>query len=432
MSNSFTSAGGPPSGTGRSAGRRRRWRWWEVVGLGVTLSALGACFGGLLGPFDLLTFVHAGRQVLSGHSPYYSTTSSVFRAGHAFVYPAFVAWMFSPLSLLSHTAATVVFTALSAGALILGCRLLGRPRASAAALVLVSSTTVISLQMGTVNALLLLALAGAWRCRSRAPLLAGVLLATAASMKLFLLPVLIWPLLTRRYTTLAAAVGTVSVLVLSQSALGHLGLWQYFSLLSKLQGNEAARSWSFSSFAQSLGLGAHASTDLAVLIAGAGVVALWLRRDRLVDAQVLGLSVLIGLLVSPIVWSSYLLLLAVPLLLATTDDHALAVVALGSWLVVTPDAASPVRTALGATLAVVVSGLATRHGLGPRWSAWISRPLWQRSAVVVAVLAGIATIALLPPLTRSSLPALAQAVFVGVCAIRYRPRIDLASGRLTP
>ncbi len=394
------------------------------------LSVLGACFGGLLAPFDLLTFLHAGRQVLAGHTPYDPATSPVFQAGHTFVYPAFVAWLFSPLSLLPRPAATVVFTTLSVAALILACRWLGRPRASTAALALVASTTVISLQMGTVNAVLLLGLGVAWRSRSRSPLLAGVVLGLVASTKLFLLPVLIWPLCTRRHTTLAAAGGTVLVLLLSQSALGHIGLWQYFSLLAKLQGNEATRSWSLSGFAQSLGLGAHASTDLALLIAGAAVMALWLRRDRLADAQVLSLSILICLLASPLIWSSYLVLLVAPLLLATTDDCGLAVVALGSWVVVTPDASSAPRTAIGVALAVVVSVWATRRALGRRWSAWTSKPRWPRLAVMLAVLVATATLVVLPPSTRNALPALADIVFVGVCVIRCRPRPEFVEGRL--
>jgi hypothetical protein len=406
--------------------RRPRLRW-DVVGLAALLAVLAACFGGLLGPFDLLTFLHAGRQVLAGHTPYDNPTSSVFQAGHAFVYPAFVAWLFSPLTVLSDTAATVVFAALSAAALILACRWLGRPRMATAALVLVSSTTVISLQMGTVNAVLLLGLAGAWRWRTRSPLLAGVVLGVVASMKLFLVPVLIWPLVTRRRTTLAAAAGTVSALLLSQSTLGRLGLWPYFSVLSKLQGNEAARSWSFSGFAQSLGVAAGASTDLAILIAAAVVLALWLRPDRLSDAQVLSLSILVCLLVSPIVWSSYLVLLVAPVLLATTDDYALAVAALGSWVVVTPDAASALRTAIGVALAVLVSVLATRRGLADGWARWKSRPPWHRRAVIAAAVAGIITLLTLPPAVRNPVPALGEAVFVGVCATRAGPRPERAT-----
>jgi hypothetical protein len=165
-----------------------------------------------------------------------------------------------------------------------------------------------------------------------------------------------------------------------------------------------------------------------VVIAGVGLVVLWLRRSRMADAQFLSLSILIGLLVSPIVWSSYLVLLVVPLLLSTTDDHALAVVALASWVVVTPDAASPLRTAVGITLAAVVSGLAIHHGLGRRWSRWMSRPLWQRHAVVVAVLAGLGVLVVMPPAARSAVPALAEAGFAGICAIRYRTGSPLATG----
>ena len=70
------------------------------------------------GPFDLLTFLHAGRKIVDGTTPYSPITSSTFTSGHAFVYPAFVAWLFAPLSLLSAHSAILLFAAFSAAAVI--------------------------------------------------------------------------------------------------------------------------------------------------------------------------------------------------------------------------------------------------------------------------------------------------------------------------
>ncbi|HWE55629.1 MAG TPA: glycosyltransferase family 87 protein, partial [Acidimicrobiales bacterium] len=248
------------------------------LGLVLLVAALAVLFWDLLGPFDLQTFLRAGHQVLQGRSPYVTSTDPVFRAGHAFVYPAFVAWAFAPLAVLPGSLAIDLYAAASVAAIVLAARWFGRPGLAPAALVLVSSTTVIAVQMGTVNPLLLFGLAAAWRLRDDHRVWSGVILGTVAAVKLFLSPLLIWPLLRRRYPAAVAATGTFAAALGSESLLGHISGAGYFGLLSHLQSSEAVRSWSLSSFLQSTGLAATPAGD--VVIGLCAVALLGLRSAR--------------------------------------------------------------------------------------------------------------------------------------------------------
>jgi hypothetical protein len=379
----------------------------------VVVAVLTVTFGHLLGPFDFLTFFRAGRHVLAGASPYPQVTSAVFRSGHGFVYPLFVAWLFAPLALIPRIPAEVVYGLASVGAIVGSCRMLGRRDFGAAVLVLVCSTTIIGLQMGTVNAFLLLGLACSWYWRSSHPLLSGVALGLAAAAKLFLVPVLLWPLLVRRWTTAGAAMASAAVAVVSGSLLGTEGPVGYFHLLSHLQANEQVSSWSLSSLFQALGVGRSGASAAAVVVVGTGLVVLWRRRAGLREEQVMGAMVVFSLFVSPIVWSSYLLLLAVPLLLLDRHDLILAGAAVASWVVVTPDAASALRVGIGVLLALVVAYGTGRHHLGAlgRWVR--AQPGW-----LAVVAASAVVLVALPDQVRSPLPALAAVALVGVRCLR--------------
>jgi alpha-1,2-mannosyltransferase len=335
-------------------------------------------FGRLLPPFDLLVFLHAGRQVLNGANPYEPVASAAFVTGHAFVYPYFIAWLFVPFALLPTHLATIAYSALSVASIVVGCHLLSGRAIKASVILLMCSTTIIGLQMGTLNALLLLGLAAAWRYRSR-PWLSGVLVGMLALAKLFLVPMIVWLVLSRRYRSAAVASGVVVSMLVAGWAMGPIDAKRYMSLLSTLRGNEAAHSWSLTSLLQNLGLSGGAA-QLAAFAAGAAVLAasLALRRFGADETAVYCAAVLASLLISPIVWSSYLVLLAVPLLVGGAPDSAMIAFAVASWLLVTPDAASPVRVGVGAAIALVIAatpGLFDSHRRPPgRGSAQLARP----------------------------------------------------------
>lgn len=404
--------------SGRPSGDQHRWSVNGVLSLLLILVVLLAAFGWLLGPFDLLTFLHAGQRVLNGNNPYESVTSSVFQAGHAFVYPTFVAWALAPLALLPQGLAEVIYIGGSAAAIVLACSLLGRPGVFPAALVLLSSTTIIGLQMGTVNAYLFLGLACAWRYRSSKPVVSGIMLGLVAAIKLFLFPILLWPLLMRRYTTTAVSTATFAVLFGASAIFRPVNIVSYIHLLSKLQGNEAIQSWSLTSLFESTGLGSSAALAASILVAVGILLALRIRSARLSEGQLMGMVVVSCLLVSPIVWSSYLLLLAVPLLVATTGNRALAITALASWAIVTPDVSTPARTAVGIGLTVVVGYLALRAELPyARQHIGTLRMRALAGAVVGGAVVGLIVV---PPTVRNALPALLLIGFVAAEGLRSR------------
>ena len=385
-------------------------KWPATVAAVVALT-----FGHLLGPFDLHTFLQAGQQVLRGHSPYPSVDSAVFRSGHAFVYPLFVAWSFAPLAAFPRHMAEILYAIGSVLAIVLSSRLLGRRDFIAAALLLSCSTTITGLQMGTVNAFLLLGVAAAWHWRRSHPVLSGIALGITATAKLFLLPVLLWPFLRKRLTTGLSATATVVVLVAAGGLVGTESPSRYLHLLSQLQANEQVSSWSLSSFFQGLSLTRTGASVAAVAVVAGCLLILWRRRAVVADGPLLGAVVGCSLLMSPIVWSSYLLLLAVPLLLVTRDDLALAVAAPVSWLIVTPDAASWPRVVVGVATALIASYLVLRPHLGV-----VAGLLRRRSWKWLLVPAGVALVLsalLLPGRARGPLPALAaMGAIVATCA----------------
>ncbi len=396
----------------------------RIWGLATVIAVLALTFGHLLGPFDFLTFLHAGRRVLHGESPYPSVTSAVFRSGHGFVYPLFVAWLFAPLAVFPQAAAEIVYGCASVVAIVVSCRMLGRRDFAAPALVMVCSTTIIGLQMGTVNAFLLLGLAAAWYWRDSHPVLSGVVLGVAAAAKLFLLPVLAWPVLLRRWSAAGSALTTVVILVAGGGMVGSESPTGYLHLLSRLQANEQVSSWSLSSLFQSVGFSRTGSSAAAVAVVAAGLVVLLRRRKALADGRVLGAMVVLSLLMSPIVWSSYLLLLAVPLLLVDPGEGVLAAAAVASWLLVTPDAASTARVAVGVLLAASVAALVARRHLAELTRLVRSRPRLGARWLILAVLLA-AAVAAVPSPVRSPLPALAAVAAVGVRCLRTarRPRL---------
>ena len=85
--------------------------------------------------------------------------------------------------------------------------------------------------------------------------MSGVLVGAVAGVKLFLAPLLLWPLMRRRYSSAISAAATFSMILATQTVLGRIGMSQYFGMLSKLQQAEAGRSWSVASLVQHLGVG---------------------------------------------------------------------------------------------------------------------------------------------------------------------------------
>ncbi|MBL7553188.1 DUF2029 domain-containing protein [Frankia sp. AgB1.9] len=322
--------------------------------------------------FDIDVFLRAGAAVDAGRDPYPSPGSPAVYSGFAFVYPYLVAVPFVPLAWLPRAGAEGLFIGISVLAVLGGCRLAGARRWQAYALVLVASCTITGLQMGTLNALMFAGLAALWRLRDR-PLAAGLLAALLVYSKLFLAPLPLWLLLTGRRRATAATAGALAVLFGVGQAMSPVGLTTYSGMLDTLARAEAPDGLSLTGLLMNAGLGLGAATWAARALAAALLAGSWLavrrRRPKLLpsvarvpdageDRLLFTVTVAAALLASPIVWSHYLLLLAVPLLVVEGGERtgALAVATAVSWLLVTPHLSTPPEIAVsGLVVALLVA-----------------------------------------------------------------------------
>jgi hypothetical protein len=266
-------------------------------------------------PNDLDVFLRAAGNVLHAASPY------AYEADKTFAYPPFVAWLVAPLHPLSGSAAGFVWTLLSLAMVGGALWLLELRDWRCYALVFVFLFTQSSIDLGTIEPLLLLATAAAWHWRDRA-VQAGAAVGTAIVLKLFVWPLAVWLAVTRRLRAAAIAVASaIGLALVSWAAIGFAGLGDYAGVLHRLANDESTSSYSV----VALGVRAHlpllAARIVAVLVTLALLAAMvWVAQDerrtpRDRDVASLTIALAAALAASPIVWVHYFLLLLVPLAL---------------------------------------------------------------------------------------------------------------------
>jgi hypothetical protein len=280
--------------------------------------------GGFL--FDLHVMWKAGHDIVTLHSPY------------PFVYPAPAAFLMVPFGLLPWKLAVVAFTLVLIGSLVLALRLLRVTdwRCYAAALACMPMTS--SITIGTLSPLLLLAAAAAWRYRNRRLWVAAALVGAIVT-KIFLWPMVFWLIATRRFRTAAATVGLgIAAVFGSWAILGFDGLREYPHRISRVAGLEQDRSYSPFSLARSVGMSTTAAQVMVALLAVAaiaGIVLLARGRDGYRRAFVAAVGA--GLVLSPIVWPHYLVILFAPIALYRQRLSAAWVLPLSFWLLRSPE-----------------------------------------------------------------------------------------------
>jgi hypothetical protein len=265
---------------------------------------------------DLDVFLRAAGKVLHAASPY------AYDADKTFAYPPFLAWLMAPLHPLSSSVAAIVWILLSYAMVVLALWLLELRDWRCYALVFVFLPMRSSIDLGTIEPPLLLAVAAAWHWRDRAFRAAGAV-GVAIVLKLFLWPLVIWLGLTRRLRAATLAVAfAVGLAAVSWAAIGFAGIGEYPGVLRRLANDESTSSYSV----VALGVRAHlpllAARIIAVLVTLALLAAaVWVARDtrrtpRDRDIATLTVTLAAALAASPIVWVHYFLLLLVPLALS--------------------------------------------------------------------------------------------------------------------
>jgi len=142
----------------------------------------------------------------------------------------------------------------------------------------------------------------------------AVATAFTALLKLFLWPLGIWLLATRRWRAFVSCAALGLVLLLGGWAvIDFAGLRSYPTLLHDLQQVEVPVSYSAVAL---FGLSGSAATAVTVLLSLAGVAAIALAaRGVGGDRRAFGVAVIVSLLATPLLWMHYLLLLFVPIAL---------------------------------------------------------------------------------------------------------------------
>jgi alpha-1,2-mannosyltransferase len=274
--------------------------------------------GGFL--FDLHVMWQAGHDVVTGSSPY------------PFVYPAPAAFLMAPFGALPWDVAVVAFTLTLVAALVLALRLLDVRDWRCYALALASLPMASSIMIGTLSPLVALGAAAAWRYRDRRLVVAAAIVGVVVT-KIFLWPLLIWLVATRRFRTAATTVALgIAVTLGSWAALGFDGLRDYGHGLQRVAGLVQETSYSPFALLRLLGLSSPSARIVVAaltLAALSGIVLLARGRDG--DRRSFVLALATGLLASPIVWMHYLVLVFVPIGLYRPRLGAAWVVPLAYW-----------------------------------------------------------------------------------------------------
>ena len=163
----------------------------------------------------------AGRHVAHGASPYPLLGSLPAVADRItfmpFVYPPLAAFVMAPFGFLPFAVADTLFLALSIASIVLALRLLEVRDWRCHAVAFASVPVFAGIADGAVSPMLLLGVAAAWRYRDSlwrvAPVVAVLVVA-----KLFLWPLWLWLVYTRRYA--AAAIAAIRGAVLLLGSVG--------------------------------------------------------------------------------------------------------------------------------------------------------------------------------------------------------------------
>jgi hypothetical protein len=134
------------------------------------------------------------------------------------------------------------------------------------------------------------------------------------AVKLFLWPLIVWLAITRRFKAAGVAVGSAAVVFLVPwIPLDGAGLGSYPHRLSLLSSLEAKRGFSPAALLAHLGVGWGAAPAVGYALGVALLVLAY--RCRRSETAALGLVCAASLLLTPILWPNYLLIMLVPLAL---------------------------------------------------------------------------------------------------------------------
>ena len=348
-----------------------------IVLLGVVPVALAAYFLAAVVPRDALgldfreAFWPAAHAVLHGSNPYPALDSPALAERMAYAYPPIVAIVLAPFGLLPVGLATAIAMLATVAALVGALWVMGVRDWRCYGASLASPVVLVCIQTAALSAVLALAVALAWRHRARG-LATPLLIAAMIAAKLFLWPLLVWLAIVRG-TRCAVLTGLAAVgVIVAPWLAGFPGAREYLPLLSKLTELEGAYAYTPRSLALSLGAASRVAEACAIAAGAIAIAAAVAIRGRVdADRRALALTLLAALLLSPIVWLHYLVVLLPPMALASRRLSPIWLVPCGLWLAAggTWTGPSSIQISVSLVVMVLVAVLVVRSPGTPRRAA---------------------------------------------------------------
>jgi hypothetical protein len=246
----------------------------------------------------------AAKLVLHGANPF-PPPGADLSSGQNRIFPIPAVLLVAPLTVLPAMWAAVVVTVILLLLLAATLWVLGVRDWRVYGLVFMWPPALAAIQTGNITILLGLLMAVAWRYRDR-NWISGIAIGLAIALKLFLWPLLIWLLAIRRYRGAAVAAG-LGVLGGFAAVLPFTTLRDYVQLENNLGDVFGRDSYNLTGLLAQGHLGSKVFALALSYVIGLGILALSYKRRSL------ALAVVASLVLSPIVWTHYFVLLVVPL-----------------------------------------------------------------------------------------------------------------------
>jgi hypothetical protein len=247
-----------------------------------------------------------GARVLDGLSPYRQTDV-------LFPYGAVAGLLFAAFALLPHGVADAVFLGLCVGAVPLTLYVSGVRDWRVYGIVFLWTPVIAGWTSANVSLLLGLGIAFLWRYRDR-PFVAGLIVALLVSIKLFVWPLALWLLATRRYLAFGYTVLCgVALNLVAWAVVGFDQLGPYRTMTDRVTNRMEPLSDSILAIARDHGASRPAAYAVTLTLAAAAAGACFVRARRGDHASALLLSITMSFLATPVIWEHYYVLIIVPL-----------------------------------------------------------------------------------------------------------------------
>jgi hypothetical protein len=302
-----------------------------ALAVGILLAALA---GHPAPAFDVVhSYLPAADAVLDGASPYASPGDFSISSETAYVYPPLFAELISPLAFLSTGWAAFVATAAALALLGAAIWLTGLRDPVCYGVIALWAPTFNALQCANASVVITFLVAVAWRFRASSGVGRPLAEAFAIAIKPFAWPLVVWEVARGRWRGAAAALGLAGLLVsLAWLPLRFADFGRFFDLNDEVAAIESGRSYSIGGLIEAAGGGRSAGLVVSLGLGAALLGACLVVGRRGDDAGSLALALAGALVLTPVVWQHYLVVLVVPLAAAKPRMSAVWLLPVALWL----------------------------------------------------------------------------------------------------